>query len=96
MVGSTAVATSRKCLILWGLMRWYLIDSQRVGRKHPELSSGPETPDAREPPLQKRQDAATILLPEHPVPGRTRRTIAHSKVSRSCVDRSSCVYSVGC
>ncbi len=37
---------------------------------------------------------ATTLLPEHPVPGEPRSTIAHSKLSDSCADRSSGVCSV--
>ncbi len=38
---------------------------------------------------------ATTLLPEHPVPGASRSTIAHSKFSGFCADRSSWLCSGG-
>jgi hypothetical protein len=41
-----------------------------------------------------RSARATTLLPEHPVQGASRRTIAQSKLSDSCADRSSWVCSV--
>ena len=44
--------------------------------------------------LQGASALATTLLPEHPVPGASRSTIAQSKFSDSCADRSSWVCSV--
>ncbi len=38
---------------------------------------------------------ATMLLPKHPVPGVSRSTMAYSKFSVSCADRSSWVCSGG-
>jgi len=51
---------------------------------------------SRQGALHRASALATTLLPEHPVPEASRSTIAHSKFSVFCLDRSSWVCSDGC